>query len=362
MMSQYWSQIRAVIRLEMKKTFFAKRGLWVYLVAFAPILLFGGHAFDMMRTRESRRELSAAHPVSPDALRSIKPGMTYDEVIAKLGEPYSRRTFERPRRRSDSGRGRSTTFLSYTDGESNFTFGFTDGELNNIGIREYGNLVEDKLIFATVFQFFYLRLAIFFGCVGIFMNLFRGEMVDKSLHFYLLAPVRREVLLAGKYLAGLIATTVIFTVSTALQFWFLLLPYDSVTTSQYLQSGGWQHLAAYLGVTALACLGYGSVFLAAGLFFRNPLIPAGLVLVWESANLFLPTTLKKISVIFYLQSLCPVVAPPDKDMNQFLALLISSAEPTPAALAILGLLIVTGVILFFAARQARKLEINYGTD
>ena len=28
------------------------------------------------------------------------------------------------------------------------------------------NLQQDSLIFATVFQFFYLRLAIFFGCVG----------------------------------------------------------------------------------------------------------------------------------------------------------------------------------------------------
>ena len=36
-------------------------------------------------------------------------------------------------------------------------------------------------------------------------------MIDKSLHFYLLAPIRREVLLVGKYLAGLIATVVIFT-------------------------------------------------------------------------------------------------------------------------------------------------------
>ncbi len=359
MMAQYWAQIRAVIRLEMKKTFFARRGLWVYLVALAPALLFGGHALDLMRSRESRREIAAAHPVSPEALRSIAPGMTYDEVIAKLGEPYSRKTFERPRRRNGSGLGRSTTWISYTDGESSFTFGFNDGELRNISISQIQNLNEVKLIFATVFQFFYLRLAIFFGCIGIFMNLFRGELIDKSLHFYLLAPIRREVLLIGKYLAGLIATTVIFTASTALQFWLLLLPYDA---SQYLQNGGWQHFAAYLGVTALACLGYGSVFLAAGLFFRNPLIPAGIVLLWESADLFLPAALKKVSVIFYLQSLCPIVAPPDQDMNRMLSLLITSAEPTSPVVAVLGLFILTGVILFFAARKARTLEINYGTD
>jgi ABC-type transport system involved in multi-copper enzyme maturation permease subunit len=354
MMSQYWAQIRAVIRLEMRKTFFAKRGLWVYLVALAPVLLFAGHAFDMARTREQRHAMAEARPVSAADLHSIKPGMTKDEVIAKLGEPH--------RRTSVGGRRRVRSWISYTDGESLYTFGFVDDELQNIGINSFGTLADDKLVFATVFQFFFLRLAIFFGCVGTFMNLFRGEMIDKSLHFYLLAPIRREVLLAGKYLAGLIATTVIFTASTALQFWFLLLPYESTTTSQYLQNGGWGHLAAYLGVTALACLGYGSVFLAAGLFFRNPLIPAGLVLVWESMDVFLPAALKKISVIFYLESLCPVVAGPDRDMNQLLSLLVSSAEPTPAVLAILGLVALTGVVLFFASRQARKLEINYGTD
>ncbi len=36
----WWAQIKAVIRLEMKKTFFAKRGLWIYLVAALPVFLF----------------------------------------------------------------------------------------------------------------------------------------------------------------------------------------------------------------------------------------------------------------------------------------------------------------------------------
>lgn len=362
MISHWWRQTLAVIRLEMKKTFFARRGLWVYLLALAPVLLFAGHDLDMMRTRAERQGIAAAHPVSTEALRSIEAGMTIEEVIAKCGEPYSRQTFERPRRRPGSGRGRSSTWFSYTDGESRYTFGFVDNEVRNISIGEVATIDQDKLIFATVFQFFYLRLAVFFGCAGIFMNLFRGELIDKSLHYYLLAPIRREVLLAGKYLAGLIATGVIFTTSTALQLWLLLLPYDSTSVARYLENGGWGHIASYLGVTALACLGYGSVFLAAGLFFRNPLIPAGAVLIWESANLFLPAALKKISIIFYLQSLCPVVAPPDRDMNRFLALLISSAEPTPAALATAGLFAITAIVLVLAARRARGLEINYGSD
>ncbi len=36
----WWAQIKAVIRLEMRKTFFAKRGLWIYVVAALPVLIF----------------------------------------------------------------------------------------------------------------------------------------------------------------------------------------------------------------------------------------------------------------------------------------------------------------------------------
>ena len=33
----------------------------------------------------------------------------------------------------------------------------------------------------------------------------------------------------------------------------------------------------YLGITVLACIGYGAVFLTLGLFFRNPMLPAAAV-------------------------------------------------------------------------------------
>ena len=42
MMSLWAAQIVAVIRMEMKKTFFSRRRLWVYLLALAPVALFLG--------------------------------------------------------------------------------------------------------------------------------------------------------------------------------------------------------------------------------------------------------------------------------------------------------------------------------
>jgi ABC-type transport system involved in multi-copper enzyme maturation permease subunit len=354
-MSKWWSQIQTVVGLEIHKTFFSRRGIWVYLLAFAPAFLWLVHSIDTMRDQEHRRALAAAHPVSTEALHYVKRDMSREEVESELGEPYAKTV--RVTRRGDE-----MAFYRYTDGESDLTVFLMNGTVANISEQMRDSLSKDSIIFATVFQFFYLRLAIFFGCVGIFTNLFRAEMLEKSLHFYLLSPIRREVLLIGKYLAGLIATVTIFTTGTAAQLLALAWHFDPGALHEYLQGPGWHHVGAYLGVTALACLGYGSVFLTAGMLFRNPIIPAVVVLQWELINIFLPSALKKISVIFYLQSLCPVVAPPDQDLPVPLRLLISSAEPVGAGAAIAGLSVVTLGVLIFAAMQARKLEINYSTD
>jgi hypothetical protein len=355
MMRQWLTQIGLVIRLEMRKTFFSRRGLWVYLLALAPVLIFLAHSLSEIGNRKERQALNAAHPVSTAALRSIQRDMTAEEVVERVGEPFTK--FEFVRRPN-----MSVENYQYTDGDNVFTFTFRNNQLVNINERDRDTIPKDSLIFAGVFQFFFLRLAIFFGCVGVFTNLFRGEMLDKSLHFYLLTPIRREILAIGKYLAGLIATVVIFCSSTFLQLAALSLHFEGSEISAYLAGGGWGQIASYLGVTAAACVGYGSIFLAAGLLFKNPIIPAATVLVWEGMNMFLPAALKKVSVIFYLQSLSPVVAPPDANMPALLKLLITAAEPVPAVWALLGLLIVTVLVLTVAARKARTLEINYSTD
>jgi len=155
---------------------------------------------------------------------------------------------------------------------------------------------------------------------------------------------------------------VIFSGGTALQLIAMLWQYHGPVAAAYLHGAGWGHIAGYLGVTALACVGYGSVFLAAGLVFRNPIVPAAIVLVWESANVFIPAALKKLSVIYYLQSLCPVVAEPQNDMSMPLRLLLSASEPPGTGVAMCGIIVLTLVLLIYAGLRARKLEINYGTE
>ncbi len=216
----------------------------------------------------------------------------------------------------------------------------------------------DNMAFATIFQVFYLKLGIFFGCVGIFANLFRGEALEKTLHYYLLAPVRREVLLASKYLAGLAASVVLLAGSVALSFVLISAHYGAAYQDFILHGPGLAQLGWYVLVAALACAGYGAVFLAAGLLLRNPMIPAAVVWVWESINAFLPPLLKKFSVIYYLKSLCPIQLPVRH--NNLLDLLVVAEDPISAWIAITGLLAVSLLVLAFAARRVRRLEINYG--
>src|SRR5437868_461699 len=64
--------------------------------------------------------------------------------------------------------------------------------------RELRNPASGGVIFAGIFEGLILRTVIFYGCAWIAMNLFRGEIVDRSLHSYFLCPVRREVLVIGK--------------------------------------------------------------------------------------------------------------------------------------------------------------------
>ncbi len=220
------------------------------------------------------------------------------------------------------------------------------------------SIEDDTLVMAGIYQFFYLRFAFFFGCLGIFVRLFRGEMVDKTLHYYFLAPIRREVLVVGKYLAGTIGSVALFAVGVATCFALTHLHNGSRAIAFLLHERGLLHLGTYLGVTVLGCLGYGAVFLALGLVFKNPILPAIIYLGWETISGLLPAALQHLSVAFYLKPLFPV----DFPVTGISGLFTVVVEPTPAGLAILGLLVFTIVIVTLTAIGIRRTEIEYGGD
>jgi ABC-type transport system involved in multi-copper enzyme maturation permease subunit len=271
---QLWaSQLAAVLRIELKKTLWMRRSIWIYLLAFAPAAMFGLHAL------------------------------------------------------IDSG-GRNSS------------------------------IEEDTRVLAYIFQLFYLRVGIFFGCLGMFTWLFRGEIVEKSLHYYFLSPMRRELLVVGKFLAGVITASLVFGTSVFLCFTFAYAHFGLTGRAYVFNGPGLGQLASYLLVTALACLGFGAIFLALSLMFKNPILPGIAVLLWESFHSVAPSLLQKFSVSFYLKQLCPVTIPPDGLMALFTVM----TEPVSPWLAIPGLLCLSIAILVFACYRIRRTEVSYLAD
>ena len=210
-----------------------------------------------------------------------------------------------------------------------------------------------NLIYAGFFQAFMLRLAIVFSSMTIFSQMLRGEILEKTLHYYLLTPVRREVIAIGKYVAGLVAMVGLFVVCVTATYLLLFLP--SRAASDFFTSGaGIPHLARYLIVAILACIGYGAVFLLVGLYVKNPVGPALAILAWETFNSVLPSMLQKVSVIHYLYNLCPVPLP----KSPFAVM----TAPTSPFISIPGLLIFTAAILLLVSHKIRRTEITYSAD
>jgi len=209
------------------------------------------------------------------------------------------------------------------------------------------------LVYAVFYQTFFLRLALFLSCAVIFSQLYRGEVLEKTLHFYLLAPVRREVLVAGKYLAGVVATIAIFGTSALLTHVLVYMP-NGAWTQFFLEGSGFPNMVEYLMATAMACVAYGGVFLLIGTLFKNPAGPTALIGAWEAFFFILPAGMQKFTIMHYLQSMLPVGI----DMGP-LAVVV---DPTPAIFGIPMLIAVAGVLVWLAGQVVRRAQVTYSAD
>lgn len=216
----------------------------------------------------------------------------------------------------------------------------------------------DTNVLAGIVQLYYVRLGVFFGCLGIFSRLIRGEMIERSLHYYLLSPVRREVLLLAKFAAGSISAILLFGGAILLDTFLMYAGFGAAGREYVFHGPGAAQCEAYLTIIVLACLGYGAVFLLLSMMFRNPMPAAMLVLGWEAINPVLPALLQRISVASYLAHLMPVAVRSDG----IFALLTVETEPVSAVAATLGLLALIAVVLAYSCVRIRRLEIRYTTE
>jgi ABC-type transport system involved in multi-copper enzyme maturation permease subunit len=217
---------------------------------------------------------------------------------------------------------------------------------------------EDTRVLAGIVQLYYFRLGIFFACMAIFTWLFRGEMVQRTLHYQFLVPVRREVLVVGKFLAGSIIAIALFETAVLACFYFIYSRFGSAGKSYVFDGPGLGQLSSYLLVTALACLGYGALFLAFSLLFKNPIIPGVVIMGWEAIAPIFPAWAQRLSVTFYLKHLCPVSLP----LSGPLAIFTVVAEPVSPFTAVLGLLCLTIAIVVLCCFLIHRMQITYTAE
>ncbi|MFV2071204.1 MAG: hypothetical protein ACC742_00945 [Thermoanaerobaculales bacterium] len=216
------------------------------------------------------------------------------------------------------------------------------------------NPVQATTEFAGLFQFFLLRFIIFFANALIFVRLFRGEILERSFHYTLLAPIRRPVLVVGKYVGGVISAWLLLMPTVAISYLLIHLPHRRPGLEFMTSGGGLAHLISYFLITALGCVAYGALFMLAGLFFKNPVVPAILFLGWETLTPFLPPLLKALSIVHYLVALTPVPV----SLSAFALL----SRPMPGWVAVVAPIITSAILVFLAVLKTRRLEISYAVD
>lgn len=209
------------------------------------------------------------------------------------------------------------------------------------------------ITYGGFFQNLWLRFMIFFSCAFLFSQLFRAELLEKTLHHYYLVPIRREAVVLGKFLTTLIASVLLFSTATALTYFLFFWP-ATEGRDFLLTTVGIEHMLRYIAIAALACVSYGALFLLIGLIFRNPMIPGLFVLCWETFTYFLPSLFQHLSFTLYLHGLMPVTI-----LNGPFEI---SIEPPSPAVSAVELLLASAGLVWFSSFLVRRIQITYTAD
>jgi ABC-type transport system involved in multi-copper enzyme maturation permease subunit len=203
--------------------------------------------------------------------------------------------------------------------------------------------------FANLYHGLIVRVVLFFGSLALFVNLVRGEVEERTLHYLLMTPVRRPAIVAAKYLAAVATGWLLFVTATAVSYLLVNLPGG---LGRALDADGLSSLFAYCGMTALGVVGYGAAFLLLGTLLRSPGYLVAVFFGWEWFEFLLPPLLKQLSVVHYIKVLTPFPI----SEGPFALL----AEPVPAWQAVLKVAVYAAVAVAVAAWVASRQDLDYG--
>ena len=210
-------------------------------------------------------------------------------------------------------------------------------------------------IFGLMIWTFYLRFTV--PVLGVFYGtaLIADEVEDRTITYLFTRPVARGAVLAGKYLAYLVCTTVVILPSVMLVY-FLVVPLLGGSLGRNFPA-----LLLDLGLVATGLAVYGAVFALVGAWFRRPLL-TGLVFVfgWEPIVVVLPGYMKYLSVAYYLQGLAPHAMPQGDALSVIQAVLTSVQTPLGTGANLGALAFIAAAALAAAIRVVERREYVLG--
>ena len=210
-------------------------------------------------------------------------------------------------------------------------------------------------IFGLMIWTFYLRFTV--PVLGVFYGtaLIADEVEDRTITYLFTRPVARGAILAGKYLAYLVCTTVVILPSVMLVY-FLVVPLLGGSIGRNFPA-----LLLDLGLVATGLAVYGAVFALVGAWFRRPLL-TGLVFVfgWEPIVVVLPGYMKYLSVAYYLQGLAPHAMPQGDALSVIQAVLTSVQTPLGTGANLGALAFIAAAALAAAIRVVERREYVLG--
>ena len=210
-------------------------------------------------------------------------------------------------------------------------------------------------VFGLMIWTFYLRFTV--PVLGVFYGtaLIADEVEDRTITYLFTRPVSRGAVLAGRYLAYLVCTTVVVLPSVMLVY-FLVVPLLGGSIGRNFPA-----LLVDLGLIGAGLAVYGAVFALIGAWFRRPLL-TGLVFIfgWEPVVVVLPGYMKHLSVAYYLQGLAPHAMPQGDALSVIQALLTSVQTPLATWVNLLALAAIWVAALAAAMRVVERREYVLG--
>ncbi|MGC9366078.1 MAG: ABC transporter permease [bacterium] len=208
------------------------------------------------------------------------------------------------------------------------------GLLNRSSTAEF----SANMISFLFFNFLIPIMAIFLGS-----GVIKEEVDDKTLCYLTSRPLSKMSILMGKFSAYF--SIFFLVIATSICFLSLIANFNNLTNIHlYIEILGF-NLAAFLSILA-----YSSVFMLVSTLFNRMILFSFLyVFGWENIVQYLPGTTQKLTIAHYVKSLLPF----GTSQGSFL---ITQFEPTGKIWAVIILLVITGISLFFSGYLFNKKE------